>query len=467
VPGKKAKPAGKKDAHIDDGLSIASFHDTLVSGQTSVEERTREELSNIASYSKELNAFITVFDGHEGLALSRARLLDERMGAEEAPESPLYGVPLTIKDNVFFGGFVTTCGSKAFTGFVPETNADLVDQMLGRGCVPLGKTNLHELALGIMGTGGYGGPIHNPVDPSRISGGSSGGSAVSVARSEGAILSIGSDTGGSVRVPAALCGVTGFKPSRGVLSTEGVFPLSGSLDHLGLFAKTVPDVALAFRTITDTKAGPRRTFKVGVPDRFFVDDMDPQVSRAFWGAVDQLKSSGAFNVKQVHIDDDYRPFAKARAVITLKESSWFYESVLRSADARKMVHADVFALMDSGLRMGMIRYMRAMNVRADSIVAMSRLLDGLDALLMPTSLVVAPKIEDVVGHETGDLRTLLLRNTELFNLSGQPALSMPARRTKGELPVGLQFVGKLNEDASLLSVSESAWSVLHAPASHE
>jgi len=428
----------------------------------------REELHNIEEYGKKYNAFISVFSGQRGLAMSRARVLDSTLAkGDHRSLSPVFGVPVTVKDNAFLGGFPTTDGSAAFSDFIPETNAEVVDQMLGAGCVPLGKTNLHEFALGITGTSGYAGPIHNPVDPSRISGGSSGGAAVSAALSKGAMLAIGSDTGGSVRVPAALCGVSGFKPSHGVLSTEGVFPLSASLDHVGLLAKSVPDVAVGFRTLTGSRPLPRRRQKLGIPSRYFVDDMDKRVSKEFWRSVDKLRESDDFEVRQVPAKDDYRRFARARVVIQLKEASWFYESLLRSPETRKVMHNDVKTLMDRGLKTGMIQYMLSMNTRVDSINAMSRLLKGVDAILMPTCLVVAAKIDEVVGKETGELRALMLRNTELFNLSGLPAISLPAAQRSGALPVGLQIVGRPCDDGRVLATAESAWAVLHNPHSYQ
>ena len=449
-----------------DGSSIASFHERLLAGDVSCEERVAEELKNIDGYAKRHNAFVTVFSGKKGLALTRARELDGWLARRgRAPLSPLFGVPLTIKDNTFVGGFPTTNGSEAFRDFVPTTNAELVDQLLGVGCVPLGKTNLHELALGIFGTSALDGPIHNPFDPERISGGSSGGAAVSVALSKGPILATGSDTGGSVRVPAALCGVCGFKPSHGLLSAEGVFPLSGTLDHMGIFAKTVPDLALGFRTLTGrSRTPPRRKQTIGIPSSYFVDDMDSHVSKDFWGSIDALKSSGDFRVKEVPVEDDFARFARARAIIQLREGAWFYESLLNSPETRKLMHADVLTLLDRGAKFEMLRYMHSLGLIYTAIRSTMRLFRNADVIAMPSSLIVAPRIDDVLGKETGSLRTLLLRNSELFNLTGLPGLSLPMQK-KGRLPTGMQIVGRAGEDEQVLAAAESAWTVLR-DASH-
>ena len=450
--------------------AIERFHEMLLAGETTCEERVAEELKNIAAYSKKYNAFITIFGGENGFALSRARVLDERLRKrDKAKLSPLFGVPLTVKDNTFVGGFPTTAASKCFSDFVPACNATLVDQLLEAGSVPLGKTNLHELALGVMGTSGLDGPIHNPVDPTRISGGSSGGSAVSVALSKGAILSTGSDTGGSVRVPAALCGICGFKPSPEVLSTEGLFPLSGSLDHAGLFAKSIPDLALGFRAVTGSRPNrPKRRLKVGVPTTYFVDDMDSQVSKDFRRAIGTLEASERFGVQDVKGEaEKYKRFAKARAVITLKEASWFYESLLRNPSASSQLHKDVAALMGLGLKMGMIRYMNAMNLRAEAIRSLSHLIKDVDVLAMPSCLVVAPRIEQALGSETGQLRSLMLRNTELFNLTGMPGISLPASPSKSTLPTGLQLVGRVGEDECVLGAAEDAWATIHGRSSYQ
>lgn len=447
------------------GSSIASFHERLLAGEVSCEEVVTEELKNIDGYAKKHNAFITVLSGKNGLALSRARELDGWLAKRGgAPLPPLFGVPLTIKDNTFLGGFPTTDACKAFLDYVPTTNADVIDQLLGAGCIPLGKTNLHELAIGIMGTSGLGGPIHNAVDPERISGGSSGGSAVSVALSRGPILSTGTDTGGSVRVPAALNGVCGFKPSHGLLSTEGVFPLGGSLDHMGLFAKSTPDLALGFRTLTGSSPAARRKRVLGIPSSYFTDDMDSKVSKDFWRTLDDLKESGEFATKDVEATGDFTRYARARAVIMLKEGAWFYESILRSPETRKEIHPDVLALMDRGRNASVPQYVRSLGAIFAAGRSMSRMMRDVDLLAMPSCLIVPPKIDEILGKETGSFRTLMLRNAELFNLTGLPALSLPMSR--GGLPTGLQLVGHPGEDEEVLTASESAWDVLHGSGAH-
>ncbi len=448
---------------------FGDYHESLLGGSSTCEETVRIEISSIEKYGKRYNAFTRVFSGRDGLALSRARQLDARVrGRGRFRPGPLFGLPVTLKDNIFLGGFPATNGSEFFSEFVPPVNADIVDILLAEGAIPLGKTNLHELALGVTGTSGYGGPIGNPVDPARISGGSSGGSAVSVRLAKGPIASIGSDTGGSVRLPAALCGVCGFKPSQWLLSTNGVFPLAPSLDHLGLFTGTMPDMSTLFHAIVryDPPAKPVRPAKlirIGVPSSYFTDDMDKRVAGDFARALERLGKQEALRLSRVKVEQDFSLFSRARGRITCREGSWFYEELLRSSGARRKMHKDVLSLMDRGLKTGTIEYTRAMNVRALSIDVVSRLLPGgLDVLAMPTSLVVAPRIDDVVGKETGPIRSLLTRNTELFNLCGFPALSVPMSvGGAGNLPTALQLVGRFGEDERVIAVGEFIWNVLH------
>ena len=422
-----------------------------------------EELENIGRYNRKFNAFITLFGGGKGFAMSRARELDARALARRASgASGLFGVPLAIKDNMFFGGFPTTGGTYYFRDFVPNFNADILDDAMGLGCVPLGKTNMHELALGGTSAASYFGPVRNPHDPDRVAGGSSGGSAVSVALAKGAMLGLGTDTGGSVRVPAALCGIMGFKPTLGLLSLEGVFPLSATLDHAGLLTRTMPDMITAFEHITTRRrlrdASRRRSGKIriGVPSKHFLDETEEKVSRNFWRALDRMKASGRFSVVEVPTDSSYERFTTARAAIQLREAAWFYEELVKTKRIAARMNPDVVTLIRRGLRVGQIRYLGANLARLESIRVFGRLLKGLEALAMPTTRMAAPRLSDVVGKEAGRLRKLLLQNTEVFNLSGFPALSVPTNPGTAELPTAIQFACRLGEDSLALRTGELA-----------
>jgi aspartyl-tRNA(Asn)/glutamyl-tRNA(Gln) amidotransferase subunit A len=422
-----------------------------------------EELENVGRYNRKFNAFITVFGGDKGLALSRARELDARApGRGGRRASGLFGVPLAIKDNIFFGGFPTTGATYYFRDFVPNLNADILDDAMGLGCVPLGKTNMHELALGGTSAASYFGPVRNPRDPERVAGGSSGGSAVSVTLAKGAILGLGTDTGGSVRVPAALCGIMGFKPTLGLLSLEGVFPLSATLDHAGLLTRTMPDMTAAFELLTRgrrSRKPPGRLsgkIRIGVPSKHFLDETEGKVSRNFWRALDRMKASEEFSVAEVPTDSSYERFSTARAEIQLKEAAWFYEELVKSKMVARHMNPDVLTLLRRGLRVGQIRYLGANLVRLESIRVFGRLLKGLHALAMPTTRIVAPRLADVSGKEAGRLRKLLLQNTEVFNLSGFPALSIPTNPGASELPTAIQFACRLGEDSLALQTGEQA-----------
>jgi aspartyl-tRNA(Asn)/glutamyl-tRNA(Gln) amidotransferase subunit A len=422
-----------------------------------------EELDNVQLYNERLNAFVTVFGGKKGIGLSRARELDARLRSGRGKgASGLFGVPLAIKDNMFFGGFPTTAGTFYFKDFVPSTNSEVVDDAMRLGCIPLGKTNLHELALGGTSAASYFGPVRNPHDVERVAGGSSGGSAVAVALSKGAMLGLGTDTGGSIRVPAALCGIMGFKPTLGSLSLEGVFPLSATLDHAGLLTKTMPDMAGAFGLLAGTtrRGAPagrsRGGIKLGVLTGHFQEETEGRVSKNFWRAVDRMEASGDFQAVEVPTDSSYERFTRARGAIQLKEAAWFYEELVTSERVAKKMNADVLTLLRRGMQVGQVRYLGANLLRLESIRVFGRLLKGLDVLAMPTTRVVAPRLDDVLGKEAGRLRRLLLQNTEVFNLCGFPALSIPSNPGSAELPTAMQLACGLGEDQLVLRAGDLA-----------
>jgi aspartyl-tRNA(Asn)/glutamyl-tRNA(Gln) amidotransferase subunit A len=369
-------------------------------------------------------------------------------------------VPLAIKDNFFFGGFRTTAATYFYKDYVPSINAGLVDDALGLGCVPLGKTNLHELALGGTSAGSYFGPVRNPHDVERVAGGSSGGSAVAVAISKGPVLGFGTDTGGSIRVPAALCGIMGFKPTLGKLSLEGVFPLSATLDHAGLLTRTMPDMVRAFEQLTGAR-GPRkpagrRKIRVGVLTGHFLEETEERVLKNFWKGIERMEASGEFVAVEVPTDASYERFTLARGAIQLKEAAWFYEELVSSEKVAAKMNPDVVTLLRRGMKVGQLRYLGANLMRLESIRVFGRLLKGLDVLAVPTTRVVAPRLDDVLGKEAGRLRRLLLQNTEVFNLSGFPALSIPSNPGASELPTSIQLASGLGEDAQVLRAGDLA-----------
>ena len=240
-------------------------------------------------------------EARRGIALSRARELDARLRAgKRKAASGLFGVPLAIKDNIFFGGFPTTAATFYFKDFVPSLNADIVDDAMGLGCIPLGKTNLHELALGGTSAASYFGPVRNPHDVERVAGGSSGGSAVSVALSKGPVLGLGTDTGGSIRVPAALCGIMGFKPTLGVAQPGGGLPAERDARPRGAahedHARHGEGVRAAHGRAEAARPSGRggRRIKVGVLTGHFQEETEEKVSKNFWRAVDRMEASGDF-----------------------------------------------------------------------------------------------------------------------------------------------------------------------------
>jgi aspartyl-tRNA(Asn)/glutamyl-tRNA(Gln) amidotransferase subunit A len=303
--------------------------------------------------------------------------------------------------------------------------------------------------------------VRNPHDDDRVAGGSSGGTAVAVSVSKGAVLGLGSDTGGSVRVPAALCGIMGFKPTLGSLSLDGVFPLSATLDHAGLLTRTMPDMIHAFDSLTGgrkTKVHARlgRRIRVGVPSEHYVEGAEERVLRNFWTAMERMEGSGDFEVVDVPVDSSHERFGRAKGTIQLKEASWFYETLVESRSVAKHMNPDVVTLLKRGLHVGQIRYLGANLVRLESVRVFGRLLKGIDALAMPTTRITAPRLADVVGNEAGNLRRQLLQNTEVFNLCGFPALSVPSNPGAAELPTAIQFTCGLGEDELALRVGDQA-----------
>lgn len=452
--------------------SLKRVTEELRTQKLTVEELIREELSTIENY-KELNAFVTTFDLDSEIVsknVSKAKSRFATKSKERRGESGLLGIPFTIKDNIFVAGHRTTDACVAFKDFIPNVNGDVFDLFYSKGGIPLGKTNLHELALGPTCSASYFGPVRNAVDPTRVAGGSSGGSAVSVARAKYAIATIGSDTGGSVRIPAALCGVCGLKPTLGTISSFGVFPLSATLDTVGILARTMDDLAFIlsnlipekFARITMTRRRPLKKLRIGIPGKRYFDEAHKSVIKAFWSVIHKAREEFEI-VEGVSIPDEEK-ISRVRRSIMLREGAWFYAEVLRNPEYREKMDPDVLAALDAGGKMGMLEAMQAESFRLAFTSKMFGIFESVDFVATPTCLIGAPKLEDMVNRsEYASQRQLLIRNPEVWNLCGFPALTIPSHRLDGHsLPTGFQIAGRYGDDAGVVETGSEIWRLIHS-----
>jgi len=420
----------------------------------------------VKEYNKRLNAFITIFDEDTAFELSKISSRGKNTGLRQFT---LYGIPLTVKDNICVAGRRTTAACAAFLNYVPSVNADVIDTLLSLGCIPLGKTNLHELAMGATSSSSFFGPVRNPVDPSRIPGGSSGGSAVSVAMSTLPIVSLGTDTGGSVRIPAALCGVCGFKPTFGTISTSGVLPLGATLDHVGILTRNMEDMQTAFGAVTGQSAVRKRSAsrslkpkqKIGIPGAYFFENCTPEVEKAFWRAIDTIRKFGCSVEEEIEIPG-VEKINRTRLTIQMAEGAWFYRDLVKDPEKRKLVGKDVMTFFDAGSKTSEMQLLISSRERIALMSGIAGAFQKVDFLAMPTCLTTAPKLDDIMGKEAGGIRRQLVRNTEPFNLCGYPSLSIPSHRlNSSELPTAIELCGRPLEDREVLAAGEQVWEFLH------
>jgi aspartyl-tRNA(Asn)/glutamyl-tRNA(Gln) amidotransferase subunit A len=461
-------PATPREAHIDSSVPAAppSIRETLRrlrAREVSASELLRESLSAIDRRSEALNAFITVT---RESAEAQARAADEAL-ARGGDTAPLLGLPLSLKDLIDVAGMPTTAASRVRHGVLATRDATVTARLKAAGAVILGKCNLHEFAFGTTSEESAYGAVRHPLDPSRSPGGSSGGSAVAVLTGMCA-ASIGTDTGGSVRIPAAACGLVGLKPTAGGVPIDGVVALAASLDHVGPITRTVDDASILFDVLRGYGHFTREpighglapsTLRLGVPRRYFCDLLDDDVRTAFDAALDRLRQTGAT------IDDVDIPHAPLTAPVylaaALPEIAAYHARTLetRPDDYTRPVR----------LRLEMSRYVPAEDyVRAQAGRAVLRAevdaaLSGRHALLLPALAIVAPAIGEPtvrVGSSVESVRNVMLRLTQLFNLTGHPAVSVPCGLSPAGLPIGAQLVGRCLRTRDLLRVAGSCEPVL-------
>ncbi len=438
---------------------------------------TKLMLARIEQLNPKLNAYITVTH-EQALAQaerSEAELFAPRGRKGHRDRGPLHGIPISLKDNIYTKDIRTTAGSKILKDFVPLHDAVVWAKLKDAGAILLGKTNLHEFAYGVTTNNPHYGPARNPWDLARIPGGSSGGSAAAVAAGL-CYGSIGTDTGGSIRIPASLCGVVGVKPGVGRVSAEGVVPLSPRLDFVGPLARTVADVALLLdpifvrgksepRLSSPQKLSPRPLRKVtlGLPKDFFFDVISDDVYMEFQEAVRGLQKLGA-TVKNISIpllsetEEAGNHIAWPEATLYHQQAGWF---PAHSADYGE----DVRTRLEMGTKITATAYLEALETRDKFIQQLHAAMAdaGVDAIVAPTTPIAAPLLGEEstrIGDENHPTRALLLRLNRPANLAGIPALSIPCGFTAAGLPVGLQLIGALTNEPLLLRIAQVAQAIL-------
>ena len=427
-------------------------------------------LARIERLNPRLNAFLTVVADRARQAARHA----EKELLKRRDRGPLHGIPISLKDNIWTRGIRTTAGSKILADFVPEFDATVARRLSRAGAVLIGKTILHEFAYGITSENPHHGAVHNPWDLERTPGGSSGGSAASIA-SGIAFASVGTDTGGSIRIPAALCGIVGLKATFGRVSCYGVVPLAPSLDHTGPLARTVADVAItlqaiagrdAFDPATVAKAVPnysrvlkgRRLSKVrlGWPREYFFERVDGEVQKAIEAAAKQLQKLGATleDISLPNISASVEPSTQ----IALAESNSFHELSgyypARAADYGE----DVRKRLELGDAIRAVDYLAALETRKKVLGDFEAAFERVDAILAPAVPVPAPRIGEQmvkIGAEEESVRSALIRTNRPANFTGLPAISVPCGFTKAGLPIGLQLIGRTWEEARLLQIAHA------------
>lgn len=447
--------------------SITSLSELIGKREISPVEVINAFLERIEAVQKRINAFITVLDGEAREAAKRA----EEEIAKGHYRGPLHGIPFAAKDLFFTGGVKTTCGSRILADFVPEENGTVISRLIEAGAILVGKTNMHEFAFGTTNLNNHYGHARNPWNSEHMTGGSSGGSAAALA-SSCALLTLGTDTGGSIRIPSALCGTVGIKPTYGRVSKFGVYPLCWSLDHPGPMTRTVADAAIALRFMAghDPKdpcskevpvadyysglTGDIKGVRVGVPDTFYFEQIDPEVEAGARKAIDGLKDLGA-EVRPVHIPD-LDEAAAATLLILSSEAASCLEKFHRTRP--NDIGDDVRARLDLGALQLATNYVKAQRIRRIAQENFSRVLTEVDVLVTPGVSITAPRLEESTVRLDDDnvpIGVALTRCTRIYNLVGLPSVSVPVGLSQAGLPIGIQIAGGPFDEELVLRVAEA------------
>ena len=434
------------------GLSLAEAAAAIRAGELSPVELTDALLDRIDRLEPRLNAFIT-------LTADAAQAEARAAGDGTGPDGPLRGVPLALKDLFDTAGVRTTAGTKILAERVPERDATVVERLRAAGAVFLGKLNMHEWAYGVSNINPHYGPARNPWDTSRVPGGSSGGSGVAVAAGM-CLGTLGSDTGGSIRIPSSLCGIAGLKPTYGRVSRAGAIPLSWSMDHVGPMARTVRDCAVLLGVIAghdprdpasadepvgDYLAGLEDGaggLRIGLPRRYLFEQVDGQVLAAVERAAEILRDEGA-EVRDVEIEG-IELAGQAGATVLVSEAAAYHQKNLR--ERPDDYGEDVRQRLLTGELYPATAYINAQRLRGVLRDAFLHTLTDVDILLAPATPITAPPIEGFGS----DQRANLTRFTTPINLVGLPTLALPCGFDGAGLPIGMQLIGRTFDEALVL-----------------
>jgi aspartyl-tRNA(Asn)/glutamyl-tRNA(Gln) amidotransferase subunit A len=448
--------------------SIERLSKLISSKELSPVDLIEDTLYQIKRLNPELNAFITVLEDSARVEAKNAEIIIN----EGKYRGPLHGIPLSLKDLIYVKGVRSTSGSKILTDYIPEYDSTVVKKLRDAGAIIIGMNNTHEFACGITNINPHFGSSKNPWDSTRMSGGSSGGSAVAVSALMSS-ASLGTDTSGSIRVPSSLCGLFGLKPTYGRVSKYGVMPLAPSIDHVGPITRSAWDAAAVLSVIAGYDEFDNSTvyspvqdyvslisenkengakFKLGIPKEFFFDLIDHKVMNIFDRFIDKLNESG-ISTTSVNLEETDKIFETWRA-FRLGESAAVHFDWIKTRPQE--YGSDVLAMLKKGLDITAVEYIKAQANREKLRSAFLMSMKGLDGLIVPTTGISAPLLDqnnvDINGQRL-EVYQILSRLTTVFDVTGMPVLNIPAGLVENKLPVGVQVVGRAFEEGSILSIA--------------
>jgi aspartyl-tRNA(Asn)/glutamyl-tRNA(Gln) amidotransferase subunit A len=445
-------------------MSLTSVARAIADKQVSSREVTQSCLDRIARWQPYLNAFMAI-EAED--ALKAADAADAAL-AKGARRGVLHGVPLAHKDMYYEAGKVVTCGSRIRRDFIAATTSTALQRLKDAGTIRLGSLQMAEFAYGPTGHNVHYGPVHNPFALDRITGGSSSGSGSAVA-ARLTFAALGSDTGGSVRMPAHFCGVTGLKTTVGRISRAGAMPLSQSLDTVGPLARTAEDCAVllglmagadpadptaisgAVPDYVAVTTGSAKGLTVGVPNAFYVDDLDEEVAGALDATIAVLRREGV-NVVKVELPDQRQLSGASQLVLAVEAAAFHKRWMIERAQD---YGPQVLMRLQNGLAVSGVSYLEALRWRGQALAAHVAAVANVDAVIAPVSPVPAPTIAETDVGNSPDAEAVIQRLTRFtrpINYLGLPALSIPCGFTRGGLPVGMQLIGRSFDEATLLRI---------------